>query len=157
MLDVAAGLPEVELGPGEILVREGDQAGPIWILVSGALEVRKGDTPVNTISLPGALVGEISVLLGTAAAATVETTMRSRLLVAADGRELLEREPVVTRMVAIGLAERLNYVTRYLADLKEQYAGAPGLAMVPDVLSTLSERQEASASPGSARDPDPEY
>ena len=38
------------------------------MLVSGALRVRKGDVQVNTITHPGALIGEMSVLLGTGTA-----------------------------------------------------------------------------------------
>jgi hypothetical protein len=59
--------------------------------------------------------------------------------------------------VAIGLAERLNFVTTYLADLKQQYGDAPGLSMVNDVLARLAQGQTPSARPGSARDPNPEY
>ena len=61
----------------------------------------------------------------------------------------------MTRLVAIGLAERLNLVTTYLADLKHQYGDAPGIAMVGEVLARLAERQAPPARPGSARDPDP--
>ena len=57
----------------------------------------------------------------------------------------------------IGLAERLNFVTTYLADLKHQYGDAPGLAMVSDVLVELTQRRAPPARPGSARDPDPDY
>ena len=57
----------------------------------------------------------------------------------------------------MGLAERLNYVTGYLADLKCQYGDAPGLSMVETVLTRLAQRQDAPARSGSARDPDPEY
>ena len=60
-------------------------------------------------------------------------------------------------LVADGLAERLNFVTTYLADLKLQYGDAPGLSMVSDVLQRLAHRQGPAARPGSARDPDPEY
>ncbi len=59
--------------------------------------------------------------------------------------------------MAVGLAERLNFVTTYLADLKHQYGDAPGLAMVADVLGQLAQRQGPTAQPGSARDPDPAY
>jgi len=59
--------------------------------------------------------------------------------------------------VAVELAERLNFVTTYLADLKHQYGDAPGLAMVSDVLAHLGQRKQPVARPGSARDPDPEY
>ena len=61
------------------------------------------------------------------------------------------------RLVAVGLAERLDFVTSYLSDLKHQYGDAPGLAMVSDVLKQLALRQAPLARPGSARDPDPDY
>jgi CRP-like cAMP-binding protein len=126
-------------------------------LVSGALRVRKGGTEVNTITQRGAMVGEISVLLGIAHGATVEAIEPSRLRYAADGRGLLMGDPAVTNLVAVGLAERLNVVNTYLADLKDQYHDAPGLEMVSEVLTHLAQRQRPPARPGSARDPDPEY
>jgi len=156
MLVLAAHLPEIELLPGEAVVEEGGQSGGLWVLVAGALEVRKGDVVVNTITEPGALIGEISLLLGTDHGATVEATAPSRLRFAADGPALLG-DPEITRIVAVGLAKRLNAVSTYLADLKDQYGDAPGLSMVSDVLSRISQQQIAPARPGSARDPDPDY
>jgi CRP/FNR family transcriptional regulator, cyclic AMP receptor protein len=156
MLALSTHLPEVVLDSGQVVVHEGSSGGAIWVLVSGALQVRKGDMRVNTVTRPGALVGEISVLLGTEYGATVETTEPSRLRYAADGRALLG-DPAVTGLVAVGLAERLNFVTSYLADLKYQYGDAPGLSMVSDVLTRLAQRQQPVARPGSARDPDPDY
>lgn len=157
MLTLSAHLPEVSLSPGDVVVHEGGAAGGLWVLVSGALEVRKGGVPVNTITQPGAIVGEISVLLGSAFSATVLATEPSVLRHAADGQALLKRDPAITHLVAVGLAERLNFVTTYLADLKHQYGDAPGLTMVSDVLTRLAQRQAPPARPGSARDPDPEY
>jgi CRP/FNR family cyclic AMP-dependent transcriptional regulator len=156
MLALTAHLPEVELIPGQAVIHEGSSGEAIWILVSGALRIRKGDIPVNTITQPGALVGEISVLLGTDHGATVEVIEPSRLRYAVDGRSLLS-DPAIITLVAIGLAERLNFVTSYLADLKYQYGDTPGLSMVSEVLTRLAQRQERPIQPGSARDPDPEY
>jgi CRP/FNR family cyclic AMP-dependent transcriptional regulator len=156
MLALSAHLPEIELDIGQPVVDERDTGGGIWVLVSGALQVRKGDITVNTITQPGAIVGEMSVLLGTEHGATVEATEPSRLRYAADGRALLG-DPAVLGLVAIGLAERLNFVTSYLADLKYQYGDAPGLSMVSDVLTRLTQRQHSAAQPGSARDPHPDY
>ena len=156
MLVLAAHLPEIELLPGEAVVHEGGQSGGLWVLVAGALEVRKGDIVVNTITEAGALIGEISLLLGTDHGATVQATVPSRLRFAADGPALLG-DPEITKIVAIGLAKRLNAVSTYLADLKDQYGDAPGLSMVSDVLSRISQQQIAPARPGSARDPDPDY
>jgi len=154
---ISAHLPEVEYGAGEVIVEEGGPSGSIFVLVSGALAVRKGDVEVNTIVHPGALVGEMSVLLGTDHGATVVATEPSRLRHAADGRALLASDPAITTLVAVELAERLSFVTTYLADLKHQYGDAPGLAMVSDVLSQLAQRQGPVARPGSVRDPDPQY
>ena len=150
-------LPEVVLAPGDTLVREGNPNGPVWVLVSGELTVSKGGTEVNTISLPGAVIGEMSLLLGLDHGATVVAATPARLRVAEDGAALLASDPAVMRLVAEGLARRLNFVTTYLADLKEQYGDAPGLSMVSDVLSTLSHHGQTAARPGSARDPDPDY
>ena len=156
MLVLSAHLPEIEVACGDVVVREGGTGGSIWVLVSGALRVRKGDTEVNTITNPGALVGEMSVLLGVDHSATVEATEPSTLRHAADGHVLLA-DPAVTKLVAVGLAERLSFVTTYLADLTEQYADVPGLSMVSDVLSRLEQHAGPLASPGSERDPDPDY
>ncbi len=157
MLTLSAHLPETEFAPGATIVAEGGAAGGIWILVSGSLQVRRGDVLVNTVSQPGALVGEISVLLNTVYGATVEASERSTLRYAADGQAFLASDPAIATFVAVGLAERLNFVTTYLADLKHQYGDAPGLAMVPDVLRQLAQRQTVVARPGSARDPNPDY
>ena len=74
MLALSAHLPVVEFAPGEAVVSEGGPSGSIWVLVSGALRVRKGDIQVNTITNPGALIGEMSILQGTNHGATVEAT-----------------------------------------------------------------------------------
>lgn len=157
LLALSAHLPEQRFAAGDVIVREGDAAGSIWVLVSGTLVVRKGGVAVNTITRPGAIVGEVSALLGTGYGATVEATEPSVLHHAADGAALLASHPDITRLVAVALAERLNFVTSYLADLKLQYGDAPGLTMVSDVLRELSERQGERARPGSVRDPNPEY
>jgi CRP-like cAMP-binding protein len=157
MLSLSADLPERVFEAGEVVMREGEAGGGMWVLVSGSLQVSKGGVLVNTINRPGALVGEISVLLDVSFSATVEVTERSVLRHAADGHALLRRDPDIAMLVAKGLAERLNFVTTYLADLKLQYGEAPGLSMVSKVLQRLGHRHGPAARPGSARDPDAEY
>jgi CRP/FNR family cyclic AMP-dependent transcriptional regulator len=156
LLALCQELPLVEVDPGTVVVREGENGQAVWILESGALEVRKGDTAVSVIDQPGAIVGEISLLLDIPFGATVEAVGPSRLRKAPDGAAFL-RDPAVTWLVAVGLAERLNYVTAYLADLKQQYGDAPGMSMVGAVLTKLAQRQPTSTRAGSARDPEPEY
>jgi CRP/FNR family transcriptional regulator, cyclic AMP receptor protein len=157
MLTLSAELPEVILAPEDVLVLEGNTSGPIWVLVEGDLAVSKGGVGVNTINRPGAVIGEVSVLLGTTHGATVTASTPALLRKAEDGAAFLVSDPIVVRLVAEGLARRLSIVTTYLADLKDQYGDAPGLSMVSEVLSTLSQHGQPSARPGSARDPDPAY
>jgi CRP-like cAMP-binding protein len=157
MLELAAHLPEVHLAAGDAVVQEGGTGHGLWVLVDGALDVLKGDVVVNTITLPGALVGEMSALLGTRHSATVVASRPTVLRHAEHGPAFLDSSPQVVRLVAQGLAERLAFVTTYLADLRHQYGDAPGLSMVGEVLAELAQRQAPPARPGSARDPEPDY
>lgn len=157
MLARTAHLPEVAVAVGDPVVTEGGPGGALYVLVSGSLAVHKGGQQVNTITRPGAVVGEISVLLDTLHGATVLAAEPSVLRVAHDGRAFLGEDPELLRSVAVGLAERLNFVTTYLADLKDQYGDAPGLAMVADVLGRLASHQQPAARPRLGCHPDPEY
>ncbi len=157
MLSLAAHLPAVEYAAGDVVIQEGTTTGSIWVLVSGSLEIRKGAVAVNSVVHAGSLLGEVAVLLGHGHSASVVAAEPSVLRYAKDGRALLDSDPQISTYVAVGLAERLDFVTTYLADLKAQYSDAPGLAMVSDVLAKLAARTGPTARPGSAREPDPEY
>lgn len=157
MLTLAAHLPLVEYADGDVVIQEGTTTGSIWVLVSGTLEIRKDGVQVNSVTHPGALLGEVAVLLGKGHSASVVASGAACLRYAKDGRALLDSDPQISTYVAIGLAERLDFVTTYLADLKAQYSDAPGLVMVSDVLAKLAARTGPPARPGSAREPDPEY
>lgn len=158
LLQRTAGLPEVRLAPGDTVIREGETGDGLWILVSGALQVSKDGVSVNSIQRPGAAIGEISLLLDSPYSATVVAREPSVLRYAADGRALMRGDAAITRLIAVGLAERLAFATAYLADLKNQYGDAPGLAMASEVLGHLAHhRPRQPAQPGSARDPNPDY
>ena len=157
MLAITSHLPEVEYAPGDEIITEGGDSTGVWVLITGSLRVMKNGRDVNTVTQPGAMIGEMSILLGVPDSATVKAAEHCVMRYAADGEALLTGDPRVIHSVAVGLAARLNFVTTYLADLKNQYGDAPGLAMVPDVLQQLARRQGPLAQPGSARDPDPDY
>jgi CRP-like cAMP-binding protein len=155
LLQLSSHLPEVDVDPGQEILREGERTGAIWILVSGELRVCRGTTVVEWIDQPGAVVGEMAVLLGTAATASVEASEPSRLRYAANGEDFLA-DPTVTHLVAVGLAERLNLVTTYLADLQDQYGDAPEMDMVREILTRLTDRQARAFPPGWVREADPD-
>ena len=157
LLDFTAHLPEIELAAGDVLLREGERTGSIWILVSGRVDVVRDGVPINTIDTPGAGFGEVAVLMDSDHSATVVAATDARLRHARDGAAFLASSPEVLLFLAKGLAGRLDVITRYLADLRNQYAGAPGLDMVSDVLGRLVGQDGPPLQPGSARDPVPEY
>lgn len=157
ILESTAALPEVSFAPGDAVITEGQPGGTLWVLVSGSLRVERDGVEVNRVERPGALVGEISLLLDQPSGATVVAAEPSVLRRAENGMSVLRSSPEIMVEVAVGLAERLHFVNTYLADLRNQYGDAPGLAMVPDVLRRLADRKVPPARPGSARDPDPEY
>ncbi len=157
MLTLTEHLPELNYEPGDIVITEGGDSTGVWVLVSGSLLITKSGKEVNRVTQPGALVGEMSILLGVPDSATVAAAEPCRMRYAENGEALLTSNPRIIHLVAVGLAERLNFVTTYLADLKNQYGDAPGLAMVPEVLQALAQTKYKPAQPGSLRDPDPEY
>lgn len=158
LLDLASGLPERSVDKSDVIIRDAEPGGSIWILVEGEVLVRKGRQVVASISDPGAPFGEMSVLLGSDNTATVEAATACRFLVAQDGKAWLDETPEAMWCIARSLARRLQVVTSYLADLHDQYADADvGLGMIDQVLASLVSRSESRAEPGSERDPEGLY
>ncbi len=157
LVELTAHLPLLEVEPGGAVVREGERTGSLFVLESGTLAVTRSGVAIADITAPGAMVGEIAALLGGDHSATVTAVTASRLRVARDGNAFLRSSPDVTLLVAAEVARRLQSLVAYLADLKTQYAGIPGLDMVSDVLSHLTDNRGAAAEPGSRREPDPLY
>ena len=155
-LDACAGrMPERAIPAGTTILAEGERAGVLYVLVEGEVAVLKGDYPLLTITTPGAVFGEISILLGAPHTATVKTTLPSRFHVIENPREFLLSEPGVALGIASLLAQRLNLMTTYLVDLKRQYEGSEDhFGMIDEVLGTLSHGQGERHEPGSERDPD---
>ena len=134
-------LPLRALDRGEILIEENGHETEIFFLKTGAVEVLKGDTFITKESEPGAVFGEMSVLLGSASTATVKVIAPSVFYVAENGAEFLKSNPELSLYLATVLALRLEAVTRYLADVKSQYAEEGNhLGMVDSLLSTLMVR-----------------
>jgi CRP-like cAMP-binding protein len=155
ILSFCQDLPEVTFGPGEVLLAEGGKTGILYILIEGEVEVLKGDFQVNTVSEPGAIFGEISVLLDSPHSATVKALTASRAYVVQRANEFLQSQIDITYQLARLLAQRLHGVTTYLVDLKSQFEDQENhLGMVDAVLETLVHQQDEECTPGSDRDPD---
>lgn len=141
-LDASAALPEITVAAGAALIREGDGGGPLFVLVDGDIAVTKGGVQVARIRTPGAIFGEMAVLLDRNASATVTALAPSRLRTVADGAGFLAAHPDVALHLARMLAQRLQDATTYLADLKQQFADRQEhFGMVDRILGSLMNQQ----------------
>ena len=156
LLEFCGGGQRVDVPEGALLLHEGATTGHLFVLIEGRLEVLKGDTIVASVSEPGAIFGEMSVLLQQPHTATVRAASASSVYEFGDGAAFLRAQPEVALLVARTLAQRLNAATTYLADVKRQYAGHGNhLAMVGDVLASMINLAPSPVSPGSDRKSDP--
>jgi CRP/FNR family transcriptional regulator, cyclic AMP receptor protein len=141
---------------GTEVLHQGGRTGHLYVLIEGRLDVVRGDTVVATLTEPGAVLGEMSVLLDAPHTATVRASTDSVVYEIDDAATFLRRQPAVTLIIARMMAQRLNVATTYLADLKHQYGGHGNhLAMVGDILQSMVNLPPAQVSPGSDRQSDP--
>ncbi|MGJ5205323.1 Crp/Fnr family transcriptional regulator [Bradyrhizobium sp. HKCCYLR20261] len=144
------------IAAGSDLLQEGHSTGHLYILLDGRLEVIKAGATVAVVSEPGALFGEMSLLLEQAHTATVRALIDSRIYEILDAQRFLTENPEATLWIARMLAQRLNVANTYLADLKRQYAGhGTHLSMVGDVLQSMINLPPQQVSPGTDLESDP--
>ena len=94
----AVGLTATELDypAGRVLMREGERAHEMYVLVEGTVDVTQGDTHVADVG-PGGFVGEMALLAHSGRNSTV-TAKTDIVVLHIDGREfstLLNRVPTI--------------------------------------------------------------
>jgi CRP-like cAMP-binding protein len=155
VLDYCTGGLEREVPAGTILIHEGGKTGHLFVLMRGRLEVVKGDSVVAVLTEPGAMLGEMSVLLDQPHTATVRAAADSVVYEFDDAAAFLRDQPAVALLIARLLAQRLNVATTYLADLMHQYSGHGNhLSMVGELLQSMINLPPTQVSPGSDRQSD---
>ena len=156
ILDYCTGAAQREVPQGTILIHEGSKTGRLFVLIKGQLEVIRGDAVVAVLAEPGAVTGEMSLLLDRPHTATVRAAADSTIYEFGDAASFLSEQPAVALLIARLLAQRLNVATTYLADLMKQYAGhGTHLEMVGEILQSMISLPPQQVSPGSDRQSDP--
>src|SRR5258707_5968906 len=156
ILDYCSGGVRRDVSAGAFVVHEGHTPGHLYVLIEGRLEVIKSDTVVATITEPGAVLGEMSVLLDKPHTATVRAASKSVIYEINDAASFLRQQPAVAILIARMLAQRLNVANTYLADLQRQYGGHGNpLPMVAHILEIMINLSPTEGSPGSDRQSDP--
>src|SRR6516165_11881185 len=77
-----ATLPLVTYRPGENVIADGSRTGRLLILRKGTVAIVKGDTEIAKVAEPGAMFGELSVLLDQPHTADVRALETSQFHVA---------------------------------------------------------------------------
>ena len=127
VLAMCRDLPELRLARGECLIEEAVRTDRLYVLKSGAFEIVRGGVRVVTISAPGAFLGEISAVLGSAPTASVVATEDSAVHV-----RPLELGPKVEGMVVVtkGLQAGERVITEGLQKVRDgQKVNVGGPAM----------------------------
>jgi CRP/FNR family transcriptional regulator, cyclic AMP receptor protein len=156
ILDYCTGGVERKVPAGGFVLREGTKTGRLFVLVEGRLEVIRGDAVVAVLAEPGAVTGEMSLLLDRPHTATIRAATDSTIYEFDDAASFLNVQPAVALLIARLLAQRLNVATTYLADLMKQYAGhGTHLEMVGEILQSMISLPPQQVSPGSDRQSDP--
>jgi CRP/FNR family cyclic AMP-dependent transcriptional regulator len=141
VLDLLAKHEVWQFDPGQIVIRQGERRGVLFFLIEGTVEVLMGDTPVCTACRPGTVFGEVSALIGGKHVATVRALSPCAFYAVKNPRAFLASTPAACLHVCEALAHRINALSQYLADVKEQFDGHDHIGMVSQVLETLMYRE----------------
>jgi CRP/FNR family cyclic AMP-dependent transcriptional regulator len=114
-----ARLPLATYQAGETVLAAGSTTGRLLILKQGAVEVVKEGVEIAKVTEPGAVFGELSVLLDQPHTADVRALEASQFHMA-DAGALLRVEPFALCYVATVLARRLDGANRALIELRRQ-------------------------------------
>jgi CRP/FNR family transcriptional regulator, cyclic AMP receptor protein len=124
--------------PGEKLIETGEAGGELYVLVRGRLSVERDGVEIATISEPGALIGEMSVLLGVDHSATVRATAPTEVRVIEDAIHFLEATPLVALHVATLACARLDATSALLAELRKEAMGKPEQGFLERIFGAVS-------------------
>jgi CRP/FNR family transcriptional regulator, cyclic AMP receptor protein len=110
-----------ECAAGEVLIKEGDKADFVMLLLTGGLEVfvnRSGEDVILTEPKPGTITGELAVLCGIPRSASVRTGEPSAILTWTDEdfRTLLLRDPHLSQRIFSQILRTLVDKERALID-----------------------------------------
>jgi CRP/FNR family transcriptional regulator, cyclic AMP receptor protein len=155
LLDYCDGLPVRTLAAGDVLIEEGVRHDGMLVLVSGSVSVERDGVAFARIDTPGAVFGEMSVVLDKVATATVRARSDVEVYAIAEPLVFLHDKPGAALAVLRVTAARLDRMTQYLVDVKQQFADRDDhLGMVDGILDVLVHHHPKQSQTGSARDPE---
>jgi CRP/FNR family transcriptional regulator, cyclic AMP receptor protein len=114
VLDKLPGFPLRAFERGDIVLSAGSDTHRLLFLNRGVVDVVKDEVQLSRVDEPGAVFGDMSVLLGQPHTADVLAVQPSSFYIVDHAEGFLRQEPLVALYVATVLAGRLDEVNRQL-------------------------------------------
>jgi CRP-like cAMP-binding protein len=144
-----AALPIAVYEPGETVLEAGSTTGQLFILRNGVVEVVRDGLQIATVSEPGAVFGELSVILDKPHTADVRALKRSEFHVAQASSLLTENVAALLYVSAV-LARRLDSANEVFVEIKGQLESGNRPGSIRKALDKLADF----LSPAGSNNPD---
>jgi PAS domain S-box-containing protein len=124
----------VSFEKGQAIFSEGDTSQDLYLLVSGEIEISKGDKVLTATSEKGALFGEMSFLLNAPRTATVraKTSVKAVCVPKEQITDFLTKYTQVASIITKNLAQRLDQTSQVLYGLRELCDQIPDALIITD-------------------------
>jgi len=119
-LELLSHFPVTSYKAEDVVIEEGLKDGTIYILKKGSVSIQKRGTEVSRSASPGAVFGEVSVLLDAPHSATVIALEPCEFYLAADAEQVLHDHPELVMQISKLLAFRLMRVTDQMVEMRQQ-------------------------------------
>ncbi|MAS92034.1 MAG: hypothetical protein CMO55_02465 [Verrucomicrobiales bacterium] len=113
-------VPVKSFAAGDTVFQEGEVEDILMVLIDGKVEVEREGVTISTLTGPGSVFGEVSILVGGAHTATVKAVEESRFYEIQDGTDFLKANPELGLQLAYVLAARLKAITASLAQIEHE-------------------------------------
>lgn len=140
-----ASLPIAVYEPGETVLEAGSTTGQLFILRQGVVEVVRDGLQIARVAEPGAVFGELAVILDKPHTADVRAVERSEFHVAKASSLLGENVAALLYVSAI-LAQRLDAANEVIVEIKQDLESGKR----PGAIKTALEKLEKLLSPAGA-------
>jgi CRP-like cAMP-binding protein len=131
-----AALPVIVFDPGETVLYAGSTTGQLFILRHGLVEILRDGQQIATVSEPGAILGELAVILDKSHTADVRAVERSEFHFA-EASTLLKENVAALLYVTAMLAQRLDTANSLIVEIKRDLESGKTPGMMQKALKKL--------------------
>jgi CRP/FNR family cyclic AMP-dependent transcriptional regulator len=133
-----AALPLIAFDPGETILYSGSTTGQLFILRHGVVEIVRDGQQIATVSEPGAVLGELAVILDKPHTADVRAVERCEFHFA-EASTLLKENVAALLYVTAMLAHRLDAANTVIVEVKRDLESGKSPSMMQKALKKLEE------------------